>query len=302
MTDRTEIAPITIRGRVFTLADLCVIESVVDEHYERGRTHISEVVCERLDWRQPNGWLKDRACRDVLRRLESVGMIDLPPPLVRHRKTGRGDSSPNKRDLLRQYNLETSITTFPNDLELVFAKGNEDELLWNQLTDEYHYLGHDVIVGRCIKYVIKSSGRLLGAIAFASPAWMLEPRDRILDGLGIDRPRDYTINNTRFLLLPNVQVKNLASHVLAVATRRVVEDWRDYYALTPLVAETFVQPSRFEGTCYLAANWLEIGYTGGYAKHGPSHRNSQEPKKILLYGLNSKIRHQLQAIVKENRL
>lgn len=289
-----KFTPVKIRGRVFTDTDVGLIRELVTEHFERGRTYISKIVCEKLDWRQPNGWLKDRACRDVLRQLEALDLIELPPPLEKQKRS-HSSSDRSVPNLLSHYDLETPIRSFPTKIELTIAKGDKDELLWNQLVKRYHYLGHKVIVGQCIKYIIRqSTEQLLGAIAFGSAAWRLSARDRILRQVGIEEPRNYTINNARFLILPNVQVKNLASHILSLATQQVVRDWESYYAITPLVAETFVQPSLYSGTCYLAANWIEVGRTRGYAKRGHSYRNSQEPKIILLYGLTKRIRRQLQ--------
>ncbi len=294
MKTAAEIAPITIRGRLFTIHDLEIIQSCVSEYYERGRTYISKMICRRLDWRQPNGWLKDRACRDVLRYLESLEFVQLPPPKVTVRRPRK-----NSRDCLslevivQEYDITSPVTSFPEKIELEFAKGNSKEKIWNVLVATYHYLGYRVLVGRSIKYLIKSGNRLLGAIGFSSPALHLQPRDRLLAKIGIGNPLDLVVNNSRFLLLPHVQIRNLASHVLALATKQIVVDWSQYYSVTPLVAETFVQPSLFEGTVYRAANWLEIGRTKGYAKKGNSYTNSQEPKKIFLYGLNPRIRREL---------
>lgn len=155
--------------------------------------------------------------------------------------------------------------------------------------------------GRCIKYLIKTEDKLLGAIAFSSPAWRIIPRDEALKAIGITEIRDHAINNSRFLILPHVQVPNLASHLLSLATKKIVDDWAWYYALEPLVAETFVQPSLYYGTCYQAANWLEFGTTKGYAKRGQIYRNSQEPKRIFLFGLNKQIRRQLRQVFLETR-
>ena len=283
---------LTIRGREFSVSDLEIIVNCVSRHYEKGRTYISKVVCKKLGWRQPNGWLKDRACRDVLRELEDIGFFELPPPLVKRKSRS---SKKKKKDCLKVYDFQTKITDFPKDISLQMAKGNKFEPVWNQLVDKYHYLGYTVTVGRYIKYLIKEEDRLLGAISFASPAWSLSPRDDLLGLIGVDTDsvNDFVIDNNRFLILPHVQVPNLASKVLSIATKKIVEDWSDYYALTPLVSETFVKPSLFNGTCYKAANWLQVGYTKGYAKKGSSHHNSQEPKAIFLYGLNKSIRKKL---------
>ena len=182
-------------------------------------------------------------------------------------------------------------------MELKFAKGNKYEKDWNELVDEYHYLGYRPAVGRCIKYIIQSNDRLLGAISFCSPAWRIESRDKLLRMIGLNNPQEEVINNARFLVLPVVHIANFASYALSLATRQIVKDWNWYYSVKPLVAETFVQPSLFSGTCYKAANWLEIGLTKGYAKRGSFYQNGQEPKKIFLYGLNKNIRLKLNTMV-----
>jgi len=299
MTSIQDIAPITLRGRTFSLHDLEIVQTCVVKYYGRGRTYISREICKALNWRQPNGWLKDRACRDVLRHLDSLGVIKLPPSLVA-KSASSPKQTPRIDDWTQVYDFDSPIISVPKSkIQIVFAKGNNYERLWNFLVDQYHYLGHRVVVGRHIKYLFWFDNRVLGAIGFSSPAWRLQPRDRLLARLGVNNPLDTTINNFRFLILPNVKVKNLASYLLALATRQVVKDWTWYYALTPLFAETFVQPSRFDGTCYKAANWVEIGTTKGYAKKGMVYRNSQEPKKIFLYGLNRKLRRQIFKLLEE---
>ena len=299
MTSIQDIAPITLRGRTFSSRELEIVQTCVTRYYERGRTYISKEICKALEWKQPNGRLKDRACRDVMRHLDSLGVIKLPPPLVVK------SSSPKKQtlstdNLMQAYDLSSPITdVLKSEIRIVFAKGNKYERLWNFLVERYHYLGHRVVVGRHIKYLFLIDNRILGAIGFSSPAWRLQPRDSLLARLGVDNPLDYTINNSRFLVLPNVKVKNLASYLLALATRQIVKDWTWYYSLTPLFAETFVQPSLFDGTCYKAANWIEIGTTKGYAKRGMFYRNSQEPKKIFIYGLNRRLRRQIFELLEE---
>lgn len=187
-----------------------------------------------------------------------------------------------------------TVTKYPKKIVLEFAKGGDSEALWNSIVNRYHYLGHSVAVGRCVKYLIKADAELVGAISFSSPAWNLASRDRILSQFfTFSQIRDVVINNNRFLILPHVQVPNLASAVLSAASRRVVADWSSYYTITPLFVETFVDADRFRGTCYRAANWLEIGSTQGYAKKGSSHHNSQKPKHIFLYALSRTMRRKL---------
>jgi hypothetical protein len=290
--------PLYIRGRVFDLREIRVIHQCIEAHFDEGRTKISQAICEKLNWRQPNGWLKDRACRDVLLRMMQFGLVELPPA-----KTQKGNGTkkaPSLRDYLKELDLETPITDFPSRIRFEFAKGNKSEALWNQVVEKYHYLGHKVAVGNCIKYLIWSEHQLLGAISFSSASWHLRPRNEILHKLGYspEEYRNIVINNTRFLILPNIAVKHLASKLLSMATRQVVEDWTWYYSIKPQFVETFVEPSLFNGTCYKAANWIEIGVTKGYAKSGSSYRNSQEPKTIYIFGLNKRTRRSLRLLIK----
>jgi len=185
-----------------------------------------------------------------------------------------------------------------DDLTLAWAKGNKLESTWNQLVQNHHYLGHKVIVGRCIKYLVKKDEQVVAAISFSSAAWNLEDRDIVLAEIGVPPwdMRDLVINNSRYLLLCKKGTPNMASRILAFATSRIADDWHRYYAVRPQVVETFVEPSRFEGTCYKAANWVFVGRTRGFRKTGSSHRNSQLPKLVFLYGLSSGVRNRLCAI------
>jgi len=255
------------------------------------------VVCARLGWRQPNGWLKGRACRDALRRLEELRIIKLPPKLVKtsnKRRTVR-----DRRKLKLPPGTVKRVVVMPQTLTLDWAKGNSAETLWNALVEKYHYLGHNVQVGRCLKYLVRGDGQLLGAISFSSPAWKLAVRDELLRKMGVSGARaihDLVVNNSRFLILPQVRVPHLASRVLAFATRQVVVDWSRYYSIAPKFAETFVELRR-KGTCYRAANWSVIGTTNGYAKVGASHHNSQKPKTLFVYGLSRVYRRKLMAVL-----
>lgn len=284
---------ICLRGRVFTNEELDTILQVVSEYEDRGRTRISEEVCRALDWRQPNGWLKDRACRDVLVKMEQLGIVKLPPK----RANGARVRCAVPRPLVR-LDLYPVITSPVGELELCLAKGNKAEREWNEIVQQCHYLGHHVVVGRCLKYLVRLNGNLVAALSFSSASWSVGARDRTLSRLGVERAalRDRVLNNSRFLILPNVVVPHLASRILSRAAERVKRDWREYYSVDPLCLETFVQPSMYAGTCYFAANWVCVGRTAGYRKSGTAHANSQEPKMILLYGLTKPLRRRLTAL------
>jgi hypothetical protein len=281
--------PMMIRGRRFTYRGLRTVMRCVADHYAEGRTRISEVVCTRIGWRQPNGWLKDRACRDALLRLERLRVIKLPPRFA--------DNLPKqaKEAFTIPPGTIEPVVVMPETITLEWAKSNPSEQLWNALVENYHYLGHKIQVGRCLKYLIRGDGQLLGAISFSSPAWKLAVRDTLLKQMGMTALRsahDFVINNSRFLILPQVRVPHLASRVLALATRQVLTDWTWYYSIEPRFVETFVEGKR-KGTCYKAANWTMLGMTNGYAKVGASHHNSQRPKKVFFYGLNRNHRRKL---------
>ena len=288
--------PIILRGRSFTYRDLRIVIAYAAVHYADGRTRISKAVCRQLKWRQPNGWLKDRACREVLIKLERLGLLALPPPLTRQSST-RKTAKQAARVFRLPPSTHESRTTMPRAIEFILAKGDAKELLWNALVEKHHYLGYGVQVGRCLKYLIKGDGHLLGTISFSSPPWRLSLRSALMRRLHLHpaNAHDIIIYNSRFLLLPTVRVPHLASRVLAAALKKAASDWTHYYAIEPMLAETFIDPTRFSGTSYRAANWIRVGLTNGYAKVGSSHHNSQEPKVFFVYGLTRHLRRVLPA-------
>ena len=278
--------PLVLRGRVFTTADISTIKRVVNQ--ATTRTSASIEICTLLDWRQPNGWLKERACRDVLLNLERKGIVTLPS-----RQSYPNNSRSSPRREVGEY-VDTSPTdSLPfGSLDLHQVKGTSDEWLWNELVRAYHYLGHSVSVGRTLKYLAECEGRVIAAMAVNDPAWAVKCRDQAISSSGTDS-RLRVINNSRFLVLPWVDVRNLASKLLSLLCRRVANDWQDYYALRPRFIETFVDSGRYKGICYRAANWVEIGMTSGYMKHGSSHSNSQLPKRVFIYALDRQSRRLL---------
>jgi hypothetical protein len=286
-----------MRGRYFSPRDIRLIQRTVEKNYDHGRTGISQVICKLLNWVQPNGWLKDRACRDVLLLLEKEGHITLPPcKIIRtfKQKSNRNVTYLQRVDDSPIDNLNLS------SLELVLVKGKKDELFWNWLVDKYHYLGFRLFVGRTLKYLAYVDDRVVGAIGWCDPAWSVSARDVILNELGIDRTsaRNHGINNGRFLILPWVTVPNLASYILSIAIKEASRDWLDYYSIKPLYLETFVDPSKFFGTCYKAANWIQLGLSKGYRKSGQNHTNSQTPKIYFIYPLGNMLRTQINKIIR----
>ena len=283
-----------LRGRWFSQAELCRIRQIVTDHYDAGRTKASEAICEELDWRQPNGWLKDRACREVLLQMEKLQLLQLPPR--------RADAKGNATRVLTRKSFADSFERpgcverlNPKAIKVVQVKGSSDEPLWNWLVATHHYLGFTVGVGRCLKYLVYQDAVPVAALAFATAAWAVGARDRALTSVGysLSEIRDLLIGNVRFVIFPWASVPNLASCVLSASVRAVADDWKAFYSITPHAVETFVDTTRFAGTSYKAANWLAVGYTRGYMKSGGSHRNGQTRKAVLIYPLSTILRHTL---------
>lgn len=277
---------ITLRGREFGQKELRIIRRLCIKHFTDGRTRISVEICIALNWRQHNGWLKDRACRDVLRVLYKNGFIKLPQPL-----TIVNNRPKHKRPLLispAPHELITSISAPPM---LVLVKGTKRESEWNDLVNRYHYLGHSISVGKCLKFLVTCNDTVLGAISLSECSWAVKARDNALSMLGIMHSE--VANNNRFLILPHVRVKNLASRVLALLCTKAIKEWEIYYALKLKCLETFVDDKRFTGASYKAANWVMVGKTQGYRKSGSCHFNTDSPKCIYLYPIISSHRNTL---------
>jgi hypothetical protein len=283
MSAKGVVEPIQLRGRHFSTKDLKVIQRLVEKHYKDGRTCISREVCKKLDWKQPNGWLKDRACREVLRALHDKKIIKLPKS---KKKIGIG--SPIHKPAA----LKIGEMLAPKDLieislgriKFIQVKGTKNEVIWNEVVNKYHYLGFKTFVGRSLKYLILHDELIIGAIGFCDPAWQLAQRDEICKEIGIlkSEVRLKGINNGRFLILPWIKVPNLASFVLSKTVKLVRQDWEKYYTVLPAFIETFVDPKKFYGTCYKADNWSLIGKSKGYKKSGANYSNSQIPKLIFI--------------------
>ena len=279
----------TIRGRYFSHADIKKINQLVIKYFENGRTRASIEICKTLNWKQPNGWLKDRACRDVLLTLERKEYLKLPPRKIHIVKKSK---HPRSNSYLKEIDVRPTTHINLKSLRLVQVKGTKNEPFWNWLVNKFHYLGFKVFVGRSLKYLIYSQDRVLGAIGWSDPAWTISARDTVFKQFGIDlaQIRFSGVNNGRFLILPWITVPNLASYILSLSIKAVIQDWSSYYSVSPLILETFVDPTKFSGTCYKAANWIFLGKTRGYLKKGQSYQNSSKPKMLFVYPVDKKLR------------
>ena len=164
--------------------------------------------------------------------------------------------------------------------------------LWNEYIQRYHYLGHSPLPGAQLRYFIMAGEQIVALTGFGAAAWQTAPRDQFIGWSPDQRKTNLhlIVNNARFLILPWVQSKNLASKILSLMIQTLPNDWEKRYNIRPVLMESFVQKDRFAGTCYKAGNWLKVGETKGRGKLGPAGKISVPIKDIWVYPLNKKFR------------
>lgn len=259
------------------------IKKAVEADPDLSRYRLARQVCQRLGWQSASGMYPIASCSVTLRKLESSGLITLPSPR-RPRPAG-----PSRRSVpqIKTAAFEGDIRAL-GTITLTRVNGNRQlSLLWNSIMDRYHPQGSGPLCGARVRYIIGSAKGIIGAIGFSSAAYRLRVRDRWIgwDDRARDRHLGLVINNSRFLVLPQVRVDNLASHLLSMAVRTVCRDWQELYGQKPVLIETFVDPACYRGTCYLAANWQRIGKTSGRGRN--DNNGTLKPKDIFVLPLVS---------------
>ena len=242
-----------LRGRDFSRKELKQIKNIVEQNSDISRRKLSFLVCEQLDWRQPNGSLKDRACRDVFLRLAAREIVKLPSPLYTRPTQLLTVYSPGND--VPEVRLQCKINDF-GELRFSLVSTLDQRKLWNYLIDQHHYLGISTQVGRHLKFFLYLENHLIGAMAFADAVLKLNLRDHWIGWTIQHREQNLhlIINNTRFLILPTVKIKNLASKTLALATKIIPDYWQHHYGFRPQLMETFIEINRFKDNSYRAAN------------------------------------------------
>ena len=282
------------RNREILGADVALIRRVIAELPARGRTEIAQILCETWGWQQPNGGLAEKGCRDLLLRLEERGLITLPERLRIARGRTRHPLLPP--DLIPVAWLPVAESTSLRSLEV--RPTTPDERIGVRVhLARYHYLGYQPPIGEHLFHAAFLEGELVALLAWAAAAAHAPARERYL---GWDersrRSRLHLItNNIRYLVLPWVRVRHLASKVLALSLRRLRSDWIAAHGHPVWLAETFVDVSRFRGTCYRAANWKYLGLTAGRAKRGNQFLRGATPKALFVYELHRHSRDILRA-------
>jgi Druantia protein DruA len=281
------------RGRLVSSEDILYIRELITVDPRQSRRTLSKKLCEAWGWRQPNGALRDMVCRGLLLMLDRAGQITLPPvAYVRHNPlAARARPAPVLIDTTPIAARLADIQ--PVEFEQVRRTG--DEPLFNSLMEEHHYLGYEQPVGEQLKYLVWAQGRPLACLAWSSAPRHLGSRDRYIGWSGEARRRNirFIAYNTRFLILPWVEVPNLASYILSRMAGRLSADWECVYGHPIYFLETFIDPGRFRGTCYRAANWVLLGRTTGRGKDDQTNRPNRSIKEVLGYPLTRRFRQLL---------
>jgi hypothetical protein len=285
-----------IQGRTIGPADLLSIQRLLVANPQCSRYKFSRLLCQLWDWRDPTGQLKDMAARSLLLKLHERGWITLPPKRrespnrMRHKQVAQVDhtTTPICAALSQLLPLEVrELSRYP-----------QDQPLFECLLHRYHYLSHTSAVGLNLKYLVcAQGGRPVACLLFGSAAWQCAVRDQFIGWSLTERERalQQITNNTRFLVLPWVDVRDLASHVLSRVGRQLRADWQRKYSRPLHLVETFVDTSRFAGSCYRAANWIDLGQTSGRTRQDRSQTIQVPPKRVLVYPLTVDFRTALRS-------
>lgn len=281
------------RGRAVTAEDIVFIQAFIAAHPSASRRRLSEKLCEAWEWKQTNGALCSMVCRGLMLMLHRAGEIELPAvrqvsqnPFLRREKP-----QPALLDMTPLTGLLSEI----RPIELTQVRRTADEALFNSLMEHHHYLGYEQPVGEHLKYLVWAQGRPIACMAWSSAPRHLGSRDRYIGWSAEARRRNirFIAYNTRFLILPWIQIPHLASHILGRMANALPHDWERLYGHPVYFAETFIDPGRFRGTCYRAANWKLLGLTTGRGKDDMTHRANRPVKEVLGYPLTRRFRELL---------
>jgi len=281
------------RGREVTDDDIAFIAELIAAHPGASRRALSNLLCEAWDWRQANGQLRDMVCRGLMLELHRAGWIELPP--IRCAPPNNVVARRRFQSVLVERTPLRARLAEIRPLEILQVRRTKDEALFDSLIEEHHYLGYTRPVGEHLKYLITALERPIACMAWSSAPRHLGPRDRFIGWSGEARRRNirYLAYNTRFLILPWVEVPHLAAHLLARVARPLSCDWPRLYGHPIYYLETFVDPARFQGTCYRAANWRVLGLTTGRGKDAPTRQPTRPKKQVLGYPLIPEFRERL---------
>ncbi|MDA3833989.1 MAG: DUF4338 domain-containing protein [Spirochaetales bacterium] len=273
-----------IQGRIVTDKDITLIQSIIAANPTWHRTRISQELCHLWNWKNDAGRLKDIAARAMLRKLDKENLIKLPAPV---RSANNAYRYQSKQEKPKYERIEESLSNI-QPIQINQVKTQAQARLFRSLLAHFHYLGYSGPVGENLRYLVYDcEDRILGCLLFGAPAWSVASRDRYIGWGEADRKKGLSriANNMRFLILPEVKVPHLASHLLGKISRRVSVDWKNKYGHSIALLETYVENNRFKGTCYKAANWVKVGETTGQTRNYRAGKPKAPIKSVWLYPL-----------------
>src|SRR5450755_3961276 len=285
------------RGRAVTAEDIVFIRQFIADNPSMSRRKLSAQLCEAWQWKQANGALCDMVCRGLLLMLHRAGEIELPA--IRQTSLNPFIQRNRPQPILIDMTPLTGVLASIRPISLQQVRRTSDEPLFNSLIEHHHYLGYEQPVGEQLKYLVwaNSEGkpRPIACMAWSSAPRHLGSRDRHIGWTAEARLRNIRLvaYNTRFLILPWVEVPHLASHILGRIAGSLSSDWGRIYGHPVYFAETFIDPGRFRGTCYRAANWKLLGLTTGRGKDSTSKRPNRSIKEVLGLPLTPRFRELL---------
>ena len=281
-------------GRRITSRELEQIRSTVELFPGLAPWELAETLCEHLGWQTAAGGNKATACMKLLKSLEEQGLITMP---AQRWSWGprRSSDRPEKTDRTAPGGEVSGPLAALGPVRLELAGRGEEEGLWNEYVERYHYLGYRKPFGCPLRYLVRCERGVLGCVLLAGAAKAITVRDEWIGWTAEKRLRNlpWVVNNTRFLILPWVQVRHLASHVLGMVARQVAEDWYQRWGYRPVLMETFVDPRQFRGTCYRAAGWVELGRTTGEGLVRAGRTYTTTPKMVFVRALDRGFRAKL---------
>ena len=284
---------LSYRHRAVTQDEVAFIGQLIAEHPQASRRALSKLLCQAWNWVQANGALRDMVCRGLMLKLHREGLIELPPV----RRVMRNPLVERSRRAVIEVDrqpLQAKLSEI-GPLTLRQVRRTPDEALFNSLLEQYHYLGYAQPVGEHLKFMVWAQERPIACLSWSSAARHLGSRDRVIGWCPQARLKNIRLlaYNSRYLILPWVKVEHLASHLLGRMAKVLSLDWQRVYGHPIYYLETFIDPQRFRGTCYRAANWQVLGVTTGRGKDAPTHQVNRSLKQVLGYPLVKDFRQQL---------
>lgn len=274
---------IKYRGRVATTEDVEFINMLIAQNPHDSRYALSKKLCREWNWVQPNGALRDMVCRGFMLKLHRAGHIKLPPKR-RNRIVSR--KKPPKIEIDKTP-VESTLKQI-GSLEFRQVRRDKFEPLFNSLIEQHHYLGYTQPVGEHLKYIVFCGSRPLSCLSWSSAPWYIGSRDRFIGWSADVRKQNLHLIacNNRFLILPWIRVRYLASHILSRMTRILQDEWINFYHHPIHFVETFIDTERYSGTCYKAANWIYLGNTTGRGKFDQTNKPNRSIKAVWGYPLS----------------